>query len=181
MSFSRDDHHVVGSRVLERDADGSPPVRFDDVRPATAPGARLDLGDDRSGLFGPRVVARDDGEVGQARGHLAHQRPLPPIPITPAAKSHDDPGRAETSGRPQHVVQAVGCVGIVDQHLESLPSLHRFQSAGHPLDRFDPPGDGLILDAHLTCGGHRRKAVVHVEGSAQPRADRQITHSKGDT
>ncbi len=67
-------------------------------RSRSRPGAAAeDRGADGGGILGARVVVRDDDDVGQAGGDLAHHRPLAGIAVAAAAE-HDDERRASHRG-----------------------------------------------------------------------------------
>ena len=67
-----------------------------------------DLSDDRLRGLGARVVDGDHGQVGQAAGDLAHERPLGPVAVAAAAEDHDHLSLGDRPRRPEDVVEGVG-------------------------------------------------------------------------
>lgn len=83
MPFSGDDHHIPVTHHFDGGLDGGAAVT--DLDPVRTAGA--DLGADGGGVFGPRIVVGDDGDVGQTPGDLAHQGRLPRSRLPPAPKT----------------------------------------------------------------------------------------------
>ena len=112
------------------------------VRP---PGCRPDLVDDRLGRLRARVVGRDQRDVGEPRGDLAHQRALAAIAV-PAGAEHDDhPPGGELASRGQHLLQRIRLVRVVDDDGERLPGVDRLEAARRPwppAQRRGQPGRG---------------------------------------
>ena len=85
--------------------------------------AREDLGDDRLGVLGARVVAGDVQDVGHGLGRRAHQRALGAVAVAAAPKTHMQPAAGEGACRGEHGVEPRGRVGVVDEHAEGLARL----------------------------------------------------------
>ena len=100
------------------------------VGPLLDPGE--DLGDDRLGVLGARVVGGDDRQIGELRPDSAHLRPLVAIAITAGAEDGYHPARGQPPRRPQHVLQRVGGMGVVDKHPEALALARSARSAPAP-------------------------------------------------
>ena len=126
------------------------PVRLDCEPRAVA--ARLasprrdDLRDDRLRVLRARVVGGDDGEVGQARGDLAHQRALVAVAVAAAAEHADAAAarRSSSARRAEDVLQRVGRVGVVDEHGERLALLDRLEAPGAPAPRRRERRGGVV-------------------------------------
>ena len=99
-------------------------------RPSAPPSAPADdFGDDRLGVLGAGVVGGDRprGRSSSAPalpifGRLSRSR-SPPAPKTEISRPAGEPPR-----RPQHVLQRVGRVRVVDQHRERLPLVDRLEA-----------------------------------------------------
>ena len=76
--------------------------------------AAHDLGADRGGLLAARIVVGHQREVGEARGDLAHHRPLAAVAVAAAAEHHDQLALGERPQGRQHRLQRLGLVGVVD-------------------------------------------------------------------
>ena len=116
--------------------DGGVPAvaHFDPVLPVGRNAAH-DLGADRRRLLAARIVVGDEREVGEARGDLAHHRPLAAIAIAAAAEHHDQLAAGEGPQGRQHGLERLGLVGVVD------------------IDRRRPSGDG-----RRAAGGRARRS-----------------------
>ena len=163
------DHVALGGRG-DGEADRGGPVRFHDhVRPAPlrhAERAVQHRREDGQGIFGSRVVAGEDGHVGEARRRGAHQRALGPVPVTAAAEHDDQAALGDRAQRAQHGLDRAGLVRVVDEHGQVGRG-----TAG--VDPFQPPGHAgagphaghrvLQADARLHQGHDRPERVGHVE------------------
>ena len=114
VTLAGEQHEIVRRRDLERAGDRVATVFDPLVRYSAHP--RLDVVEDALRVFGPRVVARDDGEVRALRGDLSHERPLAAIAIAAAAKHHDEPASGERPDRVDGARQRVGRVRVVAEH-----------------------------------------------------------------
>ena len=85
-----------------------------------------------AGLLGAGVVGGDHGEVGQLGSGPAHQRPLRPVPVAAGTDHGDQAAGGQLPGRPEHVLDRVGGVGVVDQHGELLTLVDRLHPARDP-------------------------------------------------
>ena len=171
---SPDDASSIASRIAARRSGSTT------KRPAALLGARRDLGDDRERVLAPRVVARDDREVGVRRRRATHERALGPVAIAAGSEHHDQPALRERPGRSQHVLDAVGRVGVVDHHEEPLPHLDRLDAAGDTAHGRDRVGRDAAVDPQRPGGRERGQGVLHVERPAQRRADRHAVGEEGD-
>ena len=124
----------------------SPPVHLHDERVHRPNERREGLRDDRLGLLGPGVVARDDRQVRRRGRGRPHQRALAAIAVAPAAEHDDEHGRGPARARPGGRPEAVGRVRVVDEDGEWLTFLDRLQPPGHAGQPFDPRGDGAVID-----------------------------------
>src|SRR5215470_14448864 len=87
VPFAGDDDRVARARPRERRADRSVAIGHAGV--ALAPYVRRaggDLGDNRLGILGTRVVRGDPRVIREARGNLAHDRALRSIAVTAATE-----------------------------------------------------------------------------------------------
>ena len=136
MALAGDEHHVTGTRRLDRERDGALPIELDDVaalrrghflrreaREARGANAFLDGRCDGLGRFGARVVARDDRDVGARAHRLAHRRALGRVAIAAAAEDADDAAHLSpptAAARPrdgvEHARERVRRVRVVDEH-----------------------------------------------------------------
>src|SRR5450755_2589018 len=102
MTLTGDEDDVAGRRVGHGPGNGFAPVQNALELSRTAPGKPfLDLLDDRFGPLAPRVVAGDDGVVGQLAGNPAHERTLPLVTVAATAEDEDD---APSGGQSAHGV-----------------------------------------------------------------------------
>ena len=90
-ALARDHDDVARTCVRERRLDRLAPVEHDLEPPVR------DLGGDRRGILGARIVGRDDRPVGERRGDPPHQRPL--LAVAVAARAEDDGQRGSPSSR----------------------------------------------------------------------------------
>ena len=85
-----------------------------------------------SGSSTARVVGGHDRHVGEPPRHRAHLGALAAVAVAAAAEHHDQPPAAdELARRPQHVLERVGRVGVVDEHREGLAALDGSKPPGH--------------------------------------------------
>ena len=144
-----------------------------DDRPRASRRARRDLGGDRAGLLGARIVGGDDRPVGELGGDPAHHRPLLAVPVAARAEDDDQPPVAEAAGGAQHVLERVGRVGVVDDDRERLPLVDRLEPARDAAHALDAAPDRGLRDVQRPRGGDRAERVRAVEAAAQVELDRR--------
>ena len=135
--------------------------------PPAGPGD--DFGDDRLRVLGARVVGGDDGEVGELRPGPPHLRPLVAVAVAAGAEDRDHPPRGQPPRRPQHVLQRVRRVRVVDQDREPLPLVDRLEPPRHPRRLRQPRRRRLPLDPHRLRHRERPQRIRHIEMPRQPR------------
>ena len=108
----------------------------------------------------------------------AHGRPLGGVAVAAAAEHHEHPACGGLAGRRQGLGQAVGRVGVVDDHGEGLAGVDRLEAAGHRRGgrrARRPRWRRRCRAATAAVGG--REGVGHVEPAAEaagaPRWPRQ--------
>src|SRR4051812_4791618 len=170
VPLAGDHHDVAGPRHGDRAEDRRAAVGVAlDGRVRFGRDAGLDLVDDRLEWLGARVVGRDQGDVGDPCGDLAHQRPLAAIAV-PAGAEHDDhPSGRELARRTQHLLQRIRLVRIVDDDRERLTRVDRLESARR--DRRISEPRRLDRSAHRPHRRPRTQGVQDVEppGDRHPR------------
>ncbi len=121
--------------------------------------ADQDLRDDEVGGFEARVVAGDDGAVGEPAGDRRHQRALGGVAVAAAAEHAPEPAAAllgERTQRSQGLLEGVGRVGVVDDD---------FRAAGAGLD------DALHPARHRRQRGAGARRLVEARAERAQRAD----------
>ncbi len=106
------------------------------------------------------------------RATSAHLRALAAVAVAAAAEHHDETPTLghELAGRAQHVVERVGRVRVVDDHLERLaPRRPASKRPGTPGHRGDAAGHGVVGEAEQLADGDDAGEVGEVE--APPQAD----------
>ena len=147
VALAGDHHHVARGARPRRPGDRGPPVGLHHGPGRAVGHAGQDLGDDRLGLLGARVVRGDDRHVGEA-----------PRPRRPSAGACPGRGRRRSrstqisrplarqlAGRPQHVLERVGRVRVVDDHGKGWPPSTASKRPG-------TPGTDAIPAATASCG-----------------------------
>ena len=92
-----------------------------------------DLGADRGGIFGARIVVGDDHHVGLVGGDPSHDRPLAAIAVAAAAEHADEPARGEGTQGIEHMRKRVGLVGVVDDAERAVDFADRSSRPETPL------------------------------------------------
>ena len=89
MTFTGDQHRILGTGAGDRQADRSPPVRLHHqvYRPGDALHAFHDGRTYRSRIFTPGIVGRDYHLVCQLGCDLSHHRALRPVSIAPLLRT----------------------------------------------------------------------------------------------
>ena len=93
VALSRNDHDIARPRRIEGKADGDTAVRLDDdprVGPLTRDAAQHFLNDGQR-VLEAWVVGREERQIAQIRRRRAHQGPLGPVPVPPAAEDTEHP------------------------------------------------------------------------------------------
>src|ERR1019366_589467 len=135
VTFTVDHQHVPRIGTGDPLRDRLPPVGLVvDV----AAGARQDLLDDRLRILRTRVVRGHDHPIRHPAGDLAHQRPLTAIAVAAAAEYDVEPPVGQAASGPEHVLQRIRRMRVVDQHREPLTLV-----------------DGLKASRDLACGRDR--------------------------
>src|SRR5207249_1945250 len=97
MTLAGEQYHVLIVHQLEGARDRRPSILDSLVLHSTHAG--LDVVEDPFRIFGPRVVARDDRDVGFARRNRSHLRPLTLVAIATRSENDDQPaGRKWPNG-----------------------------------------------------------------------------------
>src|SRR5262252_4207207 len=150
MALARDDDNIAGAGPGQRALDGSFPVGNCLMLREPTRDARHDVGDDRLRWLAPWIIGGDPHVIGEARGDLAHERPLAAIAIAAAAEDDGEPAAraAQLARGLQRTLERVGSMGVVDHHEERLPRLH-------PLEASRDGGDGAE-GARDKCGSMPR-------------------------
>ena len=117
-----------------------------------------DVGDDRGRVLAARVVGCDDGDVGQAPHDRAHQRPLAAIAVAAASEDADQAPGGDLARRPQHVLEPVRRVGVVDEHREGLAGVDRLEPPGHARDGREARAHGVVRHARAPPRARPRTA-----------------------
>ena len=156
VPLPRDHHHVARAPPGHRGLDGPAAIGHGLV-PARGPGrdAGLDLGQDRLGPLGARVVGGHPGEVAEPRRDAAHDRALAAVAVAAAAEDHAEaPARAHQLTRGgEHALQRVGRMRVVHHHQEGLARLHPLEPAGHRRH----PGERLADPSRAPCPAQVRR------------------------
>src|SRR6185436_11350414 len=72
--------------------------------------------DDCVGVFGSRVVASNYSAIRAAFGDLAHQRPLPLVPVSAAAENNYQLAASEGAGSLQAPLERIGGMRVISQY-----------------------------------------------------------------
>ena len=115
------------------------------------------------------------------RGDPSHQRSLLTVPVAAGSEDDDQLPGAELARGPEHVVERVRRVGVVDDDAERLPCLHGLEPAGNAGDRLEPAPHSIGVDPEGPCGGDRAGRVLAIEAAAQPKVGAEVIRSgEGD-
>ena len=95
--------------------------------------------------------------IGEPAGDLAHAGPLGPVPVATAPEHHDETCPAvQLPGRLEDLLEAVGGVGVVDDHQERLAGVDELEPPGRGRHRRQRAGHGVRVvaegEAHLGRG-----------------------------
>src|SRR3954454_21783906 len=104
MTFPGGDQHVACPTLPDCRMNGLGPISAFARTLRTLP----NLGADRGGLFGARVVVGHDHGVALLDRDPAHDRPLAPVPVAAAAEHAYEPSLSEGTKRVEHMGQRVG-------------------------------------------------------------------------
>ena len=136
--------------------------------------ARKDLVDDRIGVFGARVVGRDDDVVGELGRDPSHDGALGPVAVAAAPEDDDDApaaGLRERADRPQHALERRRLVRVVDEHRQPAVVLDALEAAGHDGDGRERRGDLGGRESERDAGGRRGEEVLGVRPAEERRDD----------
>ena len=166
-----DHDHVVRRGVGDGAADRLGAVG-DDGRGVGVGEAGADLGEDGVGVFGARVVVREDHAVGGLFGDAAHHGALGAVAVAAAA---DDAGERGALGHhvahgAEHVLERVRRVGVVHDGDGAVPGADRFEAAGRRRSLGERVEHGVFLVAERAAHGVRGGEVVGVERAGDPEA-----------
>ena len=96
------------------------------------------------------------------------------VAVAAAAKEHDQAAACEGAHGGQHVLQRVGRMGVVENHLVRRAGVEDFHTARHVLHAFQALADRAFVDAH----NHRQRGggqgVVDVEHAGQMHGDGHV-------
>ena len=120
-----------------------------------------------SSLRGLSEVTID--HVGEVAGDPSHQRALLTVAVAAGPEDHDHAPCRELACRPEHVVERVRLVRVVDHHGEGLPFVDSFESPGHTLERGDPGRDLVFGDVEQDSGCDHAEDVLDVEAATKVR------------
>src|SRR5215211_198271 len=91
--------------------------------------------------------------------------------VASGAEHADHAAGRELSRRPQHVLERVGRVRVVDEDDERLPLVHLLHPSRNGRHGRETLGDRLIVDPEASSGSERSQRVQDVEASAQLQVD----------
>ena len=92
----------------------------------------FDFGDDRVGIFFPRIVRSDDAVIGILIDHAAHERALLPVAIAAATENDDETPRRKFAQRLEDIEQRIVRVRVIDKDLELPLRRNCFEAARAP-------------------------------------------------
>ncbi len=129
-------------------------------------GPRSDLGQDLSRVLASRVVGREYGEVGPARG-APHQRAFGRIPVPGGAyhRDHSPVGKVLRCGNGRR--HRLRGVGVVDDHGRGMIGCHPFKTSRDLGCGGEPGLDGLHREPNVDGDRSRDECVGDVEGAQQ--------------
>ena len=131
-----------------------------------------------SGGLRAGVVARHHHDVGEPGRDGAHQWSLLTVAVAAGAEHHDHPavGADDRTAGGDHLLEPVGRVGVIDDHVDRGRALSAPAAA---VTRSKRPGTGsaaaspatIVVERDRQCGGRggSRERVHHVERSADRR------------
>ena len=172
-------HHDDIARRRQRDrlGDRGAPVRFDD-HPGSfvlrhAQHAIQHRREYRQRVLRTRIVASENGHVGQGRGRGAHHRALGPVPVATTAEHDDQVPLSDGPQRPQHRLDRARLVRVVDEGGNSWDGpWYPLQPSGHARARRYARHRVVKPDARLDQGDQGTERVGDVEHPGQ--ADRHV-------
>ncbi len=91
-------------------------------------------------------------DVGELARDLAHQRPLAAIAVASGAEDDDHPPVAKIARGPEHRLERVGRVRVVDDDGERLAFVDRLEAARHVRRPGDPLGDRVLVEVEQEPG-----------------------------
>lgn len=106
------------------------------------------------------IIRCDDDKVGEPRGDLAHDGPLAPVPVSPAAKEYHQPPGGHSAQGAEDILHRVGGHGVVDVDAVVLTARHPLQpSSGAPASS-QRRGAALQRQPQRHAGAQRREGIV---------------------
>ena len=134
-----------------------------------------DICNDILGLLISWVIARDNGNVGKARGDITHFKSLAAIAVAAATENAIELAARYFSACLQRFYERVGRVCIVDDYREGervfRNGLHSSGNAGKARERC---GDIFFIDTDKACGNGRLRCVVYIEITCYGKGDRRF-------
>ena len=154
--------------------DGASPVRLGEQLGGTV-AAGPDLLDDRHRVLTAGVVRGEHRDVGEPSRDRAHEGTFRPVPVSPATEDDDHlapcPGGFGT-GRPEHLSQGGGRVGIVHEHGRTEVVRHDLEPARGTVGRRESGRDRGSGHAERPGGGGCGQGVTDVDLSTWADPDR---------
>ena len=177
VALAGDDDQVARLRHLHGEADGHGAVGDGHVALALAAAGLLqtdgNIVHDGGDVLGARVFGRDDREIGQATGDLAHHRALGVVAQAGAAEDDDHAPLRHGARSGQGALEGVGRVGKVHDGREVLPlvnALHAPRDVGHCCQAALDGGNG---QAEGDAGADRRQRVGDIVAAGLRDLDRE--------
>ena len=162
VPLAGDEHRVARPRFTQRGANRERPVGFDEVRLVQVH-PRQDFRDDRLRFLVARIVAGDDGQVGEFGDRGAHARTLAAVAVAAAAEHADEPaGRVLAQGL-EHVAQGVLRVGIIHEDMPAMRVRDAFEPPRHGGHFRQGGGHGGGFRAQRAADGDGGQRIHHVE------------------
>src|SRR5262249_29860153 len=93
------------------------------------------------------------------------------VAVAAGAEDDRDPSSAELTGRPQHLLECIRLVRIVDDHRERLALVHGLEAARNAADGFESALDRVVVDTQRARGEERTERVLDVEAAEQLQID----------
>ncbi len=170
VPFSGDENAISGFRTLEGPADGFAPVGFDNGGVVHATIAGHDLTNDLFGIFGSRIVAGDDRQVGRTGGP-PDQRPLAAVAVAAGSHRADHAASSQPLERSDTATQGVFRVCVVDEHVERLAAFDPLEPSRHEPQGLDAGFDLVERDIEAFHRRGGRQAFGNIVSADERRGD----------
>src|SRR5215472_11161385 len=135
VALSCEKHNVAGARFVHGHANGFLAVGLDQIFSSSPLQSNDDVADDSQGLFGARIVARQNRQVDQPAGDFSHDGALGAIFQSAAAEERNDASfRIQLAGSANQVFQRIVCVRVVDDYKKRLPLVDALKAPGNTFE-----------------------------------------------